>query len=374
MVVPYVHPFQDPEENKILQLDDEMHNVLTNKKLQLSEKMSLYRQTLTKFLRMYNKSLPSIPHVEMSNDNEEDESEPDESHYQTTIEPKNELKNKPPKSEPIDPISEPSDPKSEPINTSSTGAKDEPLNRSSSQPMELSTSENLVPTVSNILNPIVNNNPNPNNKQKSESDRIYVDDLMTALNESVAIAEVVKGLKKAKQNSIMNLSQIPVFNDGNKLNITDNDLSVLAEVKETYEKPNVWEQPKNIFFTETYAPPPAPYVSRTRKFTMMPNSVQKSLEFSFADQFDNFVTKRTARKTKNKIPIPPPLSESIFKKSQPTFKIKTKRKNATIKSSAKRVQESIRIKELFRPVKYQSNHTPLWEDINSLYGKTFILR
>ena len=166
--------------------------------------------------------------------------------------------------------------------------------------------------------------------------------------------------KKLSKKTRLNVSTIP--NQNQKLNITDHDISVLQEI---IKPPTTWEQPKQIFTTETYAPP-APYISRTRTLTVLPSDLQRQLNYS-TDQIDNYVTRRRPLKEK-KIPKAPAISESIFKTTQPKFKVKTKRKNATIKSSAKLVQESIRMKELYRPTLYTSNKPPMWEDLNSIYG------
>jgi hypothetical protein len=62
MVVPYVPPIKDPEETKILELDDAMSSILENKKIQLEDKIRSYSQTLSKFLKMYkhNSTIPSF--------------------------------------------------------------------------------------------------------------------------------------------------------------------------------------------------------------------------------------------------------------------------------------------------------------------------
>ncbi len=62
MVVPYVPPIKDPQETKILELDDEMSSILDNKKIQLEDKIRSYSQTLSKFLKIYknNSTIPSF--------------------------------------------------------------------------------------------------------------------------------------------------------------------------------------------------------------------------------------------------------------------------------------------------------------------------
>jgi hypothetical protein len=62
MLVPYVETIQNPEEQKINELDAEMTNILHNKNLKLDEKISLYNTVLAKFLTLYKhaSSDPSI--------------------------------------------------------------------------------------------------------------------------------------------------------------------------------------------------------------------------------------------------------------------------------------------------------------------------
>ncbi len=331
MVVPFVQPYQDPEETKILQLDDQMSNILRNKKLPLEAKITLYTQTLTKFLRIYKQ--PPIPDVIPKTQQEDYD---DESMYHTTIEPN-------PKSEPNEdePEYKPElDKQSEPEQTQQTQPEQ-------NQPQQTRPEQN-----------------EPEQTEQTEQDP-FVKDMLSALEESVQMRKEYEKVKKSSKKSSktsdkLNVSSIP--NQNRKLNITDHDISVLQEI---IKPSTIWEQPKQIFTTETFAPP-APYISRTRTYTVLPSDLQRQLNYS-TDRIDNYVTRRRPIKEK-KIPKPPPLSESIFKTAQPVFKVKTKRKNATIKSSARLVQESIRMKELYRPTQYTSNKPPMWEDLHSLYG------
>jgi hypothetical protein len=62
MLVPYVQTIQNPEELKIVELDNKMTHILQNKNLKLDEKLTLYNIVLAKFLALYKISLshPSI--------------------------------------------------------------------------------------------------------------------------------------------------------------------------------------------------------------------------------------------------------------------------------------------------------------------------
>ena len=57
MVVPYVPRIEVPQESKVLTLDDEIYDIINNKKLSVSDKVQLYNQTLLKYkdnLELYN--------------------------------------------------------------------------------------------------------------------------------------------------------------------------------------------------------------------------------------------------------------------------------------------------------------------------------
>ena len=49
MVVPYVPRVEEPQETKVLTLDEEMSSIINDPKLDVSEKVQLYNQTLLKY-------------------------------------------------------------------------------------------------------------------------------------------------------------------------------------------------------------------------------------------------------------------------------------------------------------------------------------
>jgi hypothetical protein len=53
VVVPYIPPIPDPEESKILELDNEMTNILQDKTINLDDKLQRYNMVLIKFLSIY---------------------------------------------------------------------------------------------------------------------------------------------------------------------------------------------------------------------------------------------------------------------------------------------------------------------------------
>lgn len=59
MIVPYVRPVPNPQEAKIIALDEEMSAIVNNKKLDIEEKVALYKDTLCRFLQLYHNLEPS---------------------------------------------------------------------------------------------------------------------------------------------------------------------------------------------------------------------------------------------------------------------------------------------------------------------------
>lgn len=66
MVVPYVKPFENPVESKVLELDNEMSSIINDSKLNFDDKVKLYNQTLAKFISNYDPNSFGISNV-MSN-------------------------------------------------------------------------------------------------------------------------------------------------------------------------------------------------------------------------------------------------------------------------------------------------------------------
>jgi hypothetical protein len=287
VVVPYIPPIPDPEESKILELDNEMTQILQNKTISLDLKLQRYNMVLVKFLSLYkpNSMLTSV----YSQMHDQVQNQPT-----TNVEPKLEIK------EEIDhkPYSFPS--------------VVMPLSDLASDKKEL------------VHNPDFSFQPFPS-------------------------PSIDKSIKKKTHN--LAPYTVPKVN---RVRLDQNDSFLELKTK-----------PNSPFNFDNFVKK-----DNSNNHNALLKSVKKkeNINDSVQEPLDEHMEIET-------IPNPPPLTPRIFNRNSNVGyekflkKIKTTRKNASIKSIAAKVKSSIRDHEFNRKLINHKNNNLMWQNLNSMYSE-----
>jgi hypothetical protein len=350
MLVPYVKPMLDPEEQKIIELDSSMTSILNDKKLKLSQKLDNYNHVLAKFMAVYghNTFVPTVHSNTKSNE---------ESDTSIKVEPhESKLDNSKLDTTPV--IQKLETPDTDPYNVSMQDYK--PNVKTEIPPLDSNLSpipyskEGLRGTISDELSQSLNNlhvtSPSKSPKRKLDFSKIKANP--QAVNEKV----VPTPSKSPKQKINISQKLTPIKEDENESIVNpipeQNTYAPIHSRKQVRFSAPIEHVPKWEPYNESFNSK-TPQLKKTKK-------IKK--------------TKDNNEATVSAVHEPPPFPNQYFQETDPHFKklvakIKTKHRNATIKSSAKKVHESIRLKEKYRPTEPNARTGLNWEHLNSFYGK-----